>query len=69
MSISLIGGKGKCAKVAAKNNVSTSTTPAFNVTTITPTTEWILTLEDGTVYRSPIRADLLLLLALEIGYV
>lgn len=34
-----------------------------------PTTMWILTLEDGTIYTSPVRADLLLILALELGYV
>lgn len=32
-------------------------------------TVWILTLEDGTLYTSPVRADLLLILALELGYV
>lgn len=34
-----------------------------------PATLWILTLENGTVYSSPVRADLLLILALELGYV
>lgn len=39
------------------------------VSVLRPTTLWILTLDDGSVYTSPIRADLLLILALEIGYI
>jgi len=39
------------------------------VVPFTPATVWILTLEDGTIYTSPMRADLLLILALELGYV
>ena len=39
------------------------------VVQFTSATVWIMTLEDGTVYTSPVRADLLLILALELGYV